>query len=50
MIGANLSPPFNTTRASHAVMTARDLDRTQEFYCDVRMLTDLQGLGGHSTR
>ena len=39
MIGANLSPPFNTTRASHAVMTARDLDRTQEFYCDVRMLT-----------
>ena len=35
MIEANLAPPFNTTRASHAVMTARDLDRTQEFYCDV---------------
>src|SRR5262245_19829055 len=35
MLEANLSPPFNTTRASHAVMTARDLDRTEEFYCDV---------------
>ena len=35
MLDANLSPPFNTTRASHAVMTARDLDATQAFYCDV---------------
>ena len=25
---ANLTPPFNTTRASHAVLTARDLDAT----------------------
>ena len=32
---ANLAPPFNVTRASHAVMTARDLDATQAFYCDV---------------
>jgi catechol 2,3-dioxygenase len=32
---ANLNPPFNVTRASHAVMTARDLDATQAFYCDV---------------
>jgi catechol 2,3-dioxygenase len=32
---ANLSPAFNVTRASHAVLTARDLDATQAFYCDV---------------
>ena len=32
---ANLSPPFNVTRASHCVLTARDLDATQAFYCDV---------------
>jgi catechol 2,3-dioxygenase len=32
---ANLDPPFNVTRASHAVLTARDLDATQSFYCDV---------------
>jgi len=32
---ANLKPPFNTTRASHAVMTARDLGATQAFYCDL---------------
>ncbi|MBM3530678.1 MAG: 3,4-dihydroxyphenylacetate 2,3-dioxygenase [Alphaproteobacteria bacterium] len=32
---ANLNPPFNVTRASHAVLTARDLDATQAFYCDV---------------
>ena len=35
MFEANLSPSFNVTRASHAVMTARDLDKTQAFYCDV---------------
>jgi len=35
MFEADLSPPFNVTRASHAVLTARDLDATQEFYCDV---------------
>ncbi len=35
MFDANLSPPCNVTRASHAVLTARDLDATQEFYCDV---------------
>jgi catechol 2,3-dioxygenase len=35
MIEANLTPPFNTTRASHAVLTARDLDATRAFYCDV---------------
>ena len=32
---ANLSPAFNVTRASHAVLTSRDLDATQAFYCDV---------------
>ncbi|MPZ55521.1 MAG: 3,4-dihydroxyphenylacetate 2,3-dioxygenase [Rhizobiales bacterium] len=32
---ANPKPPFNVTRASHAVMTARDLDATQAFYCDL---------------
>ena len=35
MFEANLTPSFNVTRASHAVMTARDLDATQAFYCDV---------------
>jgi catechol 2,3-dioxygenase len=35
MFEANLNPPCNITRASHAVLTARDLDATQEFYCDV---------------
>jgi catechol 2,3-dioxygenase len=31
----NLSPPFNVTRASHAVLTVRDLDVAEAFYCDV---------------
>ncbi len=35
MFEANLSPAFNITRASHAVLTARDLDRTEAFYCDL---------------
>jgi putative tryptophan/tyrosine transport system substrate-binding protein len=35
MFEANLSPSFNVTRASHAVITTRDLDKTQAFYCDV---------------
>ncbi|HEY1982237.1 MAG TPA: 3,4-dihydroxyphenylacetate 2,3-dioxygenase [Xanthobacteraceae bacterium] len=35
MLEANLSPAFNVTRASHAVMTARDLDATEAFYCDL---------------
>ena len=30
----NLSPAFNVTRASHTVLTARDLDATEAFYCD----------------
>ena len=32
---AALNPPFNITRASHAVLTSRDLDATRVFYCDV---------------
>ncbi|MDA4847815.1 VOC family protein [Hoeflea poritis] len=28
----NPSPPFNTTRVSHVVLTSRDLDRTRHFY------------------
>ena len=31
----NLHPPFNTTRASHIVFTARDLARSREFYTEV---------------
>jgi len=30
-----VTPPFNITRASHAVLTARDLGATRAFYCDV---------------
>jgi catechol 2,3-dioxygenase len=30
-----LPPPFNVTRAGHVVLTARDLQATREFYCDV---------------
>jgi catechol 2,3-dioxygenase len=30
-----VNPPFNVTRASHAVLTARDLGATKAFYCDV---------------
>jgi catechol 2,3-dioxygenase len=30
-----VNPPFNVTRASHAVLTARDLGATRTFYCDV---------------
>jgi catechol 2,3-dioxygenase len=29
------NPPFNITRASHAVLTVRDLGATRAFYCDV---------------
>ncbi|MCC6949518.1 MAG: 3,4-dihydroxyphenylacetate 2,3-dioxygenase [Bradyrhizobiaceae bacterium] len=32
---AIVTPPFNITRASHAVLTARDLGATRAFYCDV---------------
>jgi catechol 2,3-dioxygenase len=35
MFEANLTPAFNVTRASHAVLTARDLDATEAFYCDL---------------
>ena len=35
LFAANLAPAFNVTRASHAVLTARDLDATQAFYCDM---------------
>ncbi len=35
MFEANLSPAFNITRASHAVLTARDLDAAEAFYCDL---------------
>lgn len=36
MIPASVvNPPFNVTRASHAVLTARDLGATRTFYCDV---------------
>ena len=31
---ANLKPPFNVTRASHAVLESRDLDASEHFYCD----------------
>jgi catechol 2,3-dioxygenase len=31
----NLNPPFNITRASHLVLTARDLAASRAFYCDV---------------
>lgn len=33
--GLVVNPPFNITRASHAVLTARDLGATKAFYCDV---------------
>ena len=29
---SNGSPPFNTTRASHIVLTSKDLDKTRYFY------------------
>lgn len=32
---SNLQPPFNITRASHVVLTARDLAASRAFYCDV---------------
>ncbi len=35
MFEANLNPGFNVTRASHAVLTVRDLDATEAFYCDL---------------
>jgi catechol 2,3-dioxygenase len=35
MLEANLSPAFNVTRASHTVLTSRDLDATEAFYCDL---------------
>lgn len=31
----NYSPPFNITRASHVVLTVRDLDASLAFYCDL---------------
>ncbi len=31
----NFSPPFNITRASHLVLTARDLARSRDFYTEV---------------
>src|SRR5262245_21523245 len=31
----NYEPPFNITRASHVVLTARDLEASRAFYCDV---------------
>jgi catechol 2,3-dioxygenase len=31
----NFSPPFNITRASHMVFTARDLPKTRDFYVEV---------------
>jgi catechol 2,3-dioxygenase len=30
-----LNPPFNVTRISHVVLTARDLDASCRFYCDM---------------
>jgi catechol 2,3-dioxygenase-like lactoylglutathione lyase family enzyme len=45
-------PPFNVTRASHAVLkaTARDLDLTQAFYCDVLgLVLSRRAEGGHKT-
>jgi catechol 2,3-dioxygenase len=32
---ANPHPPFNITRASHVVLTARDLEASRAFYADV---------------
>ena len=32
---ANPQPPFNITRASHVVLTARDLEASRAFYADV---------------
>lgn len=32
---ANLKPPFNITRASHVVMTSRDLPRARDYYTEV---------------
>ncbi len=31
----NFNPPFNITRASHLIFTARDLARSREFYTEV---------------
>src|ERR1044071_4151343 len=31
----DFSPPFNITRASHLVLTARDLARSRDFYTEV---------------
>jgi catechol 2,3-dioxygenase len=31
----NFAPPFNVTRASHLVLTARDLARSRDFYVEV---------------
>ena len=31
----NFSPPFNITRASHLVLTARDLAKSRDFYTEV---------------
>src|SRR5262245_65652980 len=31
----NYEPPFNITRASHVVLTARDLEASRAFYADV---------------
>ena len=31
----NFNPPFNITRASHLIFTARDLGRSREFYTEV---------------
>jgi catechol 2,3-dioxygenase len=31
----NYSPPFNITRASHLVLTVRDLDASLAFYCEL---------------
>jgi catechol 2,3-dioxygenase len=31
----NFTPPFNVTRASHLVLTARDLARSRDFYVEV---------------
>lgn len=35
MFETNLNPAFNVTRASHAVLTVRDLDATEAFYCEL---------------
>lgn len=35
MLETNLSPPFNITRASHVVLTVKDLARSREFYTEV---------------